>query len=281
MGEWTCIPSPSTSGELETAPFMGEGRRVVRGRVDGRPFPIEDRRCSHRWNFARRAARAAGPQENVAVTALIVQGWRYFRRRGLRAALRTMVSRFVYGFQKFVVYRTCLAGPPAADHVGDISFRLATPADLDHLAAFERYGLGRSQRAHVNDDKDWLFVACQGDRIVATRRYGRDLPPGSLMSRVLQLEPGRQIWSADAFVLPDYRNGGLNRHFGLFTMRFLASQGYTEEFGVIVATNIASLRSVLHRGSQFVYFVSYSRLLFYERLHASRDVPVELRNRLN
>jgi GNAT superfamily N-acetyltransferase len=210
------------------------------------------------------------------VTKFIVHGWRYLRRRGLQATLRTAINRFLYGFNTFVVYRTCLAGPPAADHVRDIIFRLATPADLDHLAEFERYGLGTSQRAYVNEDNDWLFVACHGDRIVATRRYGRDVPPGSLMSRVLRLEPGRQVWSADAFCLPEYRNQGLNRHFGLFTMRFLASQGYTEEFGVIVATNIPSLRSVLHRGSQFAYFVSYSRLLFYERLRVSSDVPTEL-----
>jgi GNAT superfamily N-acetyltransferase len=205
----------------------------------------------------------------------IAHGWRYFRRRGLKATVRTVINRFVYGFQKFVVYRTCLVGPPAADHVGDIVFRLATPADLDYLVEFERYGLGTSQRAHVKYDNDWLFVACHGDRIVATRRYGRNVPPGSLMSPVLRLEPS-QVWSADAFCLPEYRNQGLNRHFGLFTMRFLASQGYTEEFGVIVATNIPSLRSVLHRGSQFVHFVSYSRILFYERLHVANDVPTEL-----
>ena len=209
------------------------------------------------------------------MTALITHGWRYFRRRGLKATVRTMINRFVYSFNKFVVYRTCLAGPPAANRVRDIIFRLATPADLDHLTEFERYGLGASQRAYVNYDNDWLFVACHGDRIVATRRYGRDVPAGSLMSRVLQLEP-RQIWSADAFCLPEYRNQGLNRHFGLFTMRFLASQGYKEEFGVIAATNIPSLRSVLHRGSQFVYFVSYSRLLFYERLRVSNDVTTAL-----
>jgi hypothetical protein len=209
------------------------------------------------------------------VTALIVHGWRYFRRRGLKATVRTMIRRFVYGFHKFVVYRTSLAGPSAADHVRDIMFRLATPADLDHLAEFERYGLGTSQRACVNEDHDWLFVACHGDRIVATRRYSRAVPSGSLMTRVLQLEP-RQVWSADAFCLPEYRNQGLNRHFGLFTMRFLASQGYVEEFGAIVATNISSLRSVLHRGSQFVYFVSYSRFLFYDRLRVSQEVPTEV-----
>ena len=139
------------------------------------------------------------------MTAFIVHGWRYFRR-GLKATVRTMINRFVYGFHKFVVYRTCLAGPPAADHVRDIIFRLATPADLDHLAEFERYGLGTSQRAYVNDDSDWLFVACHGARIVATRRYSRDVPPDGLMPRVLQLEP-RQVWSAD---------------FGLFTIPGIA-----------------------------------------------------------
>jgi hypothetical protein len=201
----------------------------------------------------------------MAVPTLIVHGWSYFRRRGLKATVETVISRFVYGSQQLVVYRTRLAGPPAADHVGDIVFRRATPADLDHLEEFEPYGLGASQRAYVNYDHDWLFVACHGDRIVATRRYSRRLPAGSLMSRWLQLEP-RQVWSADAFCLPEYRNRGLNRHFGRFTMRFLASQGYAEEFGVITASNTASLRSVLGRGSEFV-----------EHLRISDDMPTEMR----
>jgi hypothetical protein len=212
----------------------------------------------------------------MAVPTLIVHGWSYFRRRGLKATVETVISRFVYGSQQLVVYRTRLAGPPAADHVGDIVFRRATPADLDHLEEFEPYGLGASQRAYVNYDHDWLFVACHGDRIVATRRYSRRLPAGSLMSRWLQLEP-RQVWSADAFCLPEYRNRGLNRHFGRFTMRFLASHGYAEEFGVITTSNTASLRSVLGRGSEFVYFISYARLLCYEHLRISDDMPTEVR----
>ena len=75
--------------------------------------------------------------------------------------------------------------------------------------------------------------------------------------------------------LPEYRNRGLNRHFGRFTMRFLAAQGYAEEFGVITASNIASLRSVLGRGSEFVYFVWYSRVLFYEHFQMSDAVPID------
>src|SRR2546425_9018185 len=124
---------------------------------------------------------------NVTVTAFIVHGWRYFRRRGLKATVRTMIHRFIYGFHKFVVYRTCLAGPPAADHVRDIMFRLATPADLDHLAEFERYGLGTSQRADVHDDQDWLFVACHRERLVASRRARPAGAAGSLISPGLPL----------------------------------------------------------------------------------------------
>jgi len=186
-----------------------------------------------------------------------------------------MLGRFVYGSQQFVVYRTLLGGPPAADRVGDIVFRLATPTDLDDLEEFEPYGLGASQRAYVLHDKDWLFIAAHGDRIVATRRYGRGIPAGSLISRRLRLG-SRQVWSADAFCLPEYRNRGLNRHFGRFTMRFLAAEGYAEEFGVITASNIASLRSVRGRGSEFVYFVSYSRLLFYEDFRLSDTVPTDM-----
>jgi hypothetical protein len=211
----------------------------------------------------------------MAVPTLIVHGWSYFRRRGLRATVGTMLGRFVYGSQQFVVYRTLLGGPPAADRVGEIVFRLATPADIDDLEEFEPYGLGASQRAHVLYDNDWLFIAAHGDRIVATRRYGRQVPVGSLISRRLRLG-SRQVWSADAFCLPEYRNQGLNRHFGRFTMRFLAAQGYAEEFGVITASNIASLRSVLGRGSEFVYFVSYSRVLFYEHFQMSDAVPIDV-----
>ena len=211
----------------------------------------------------------------MAVPTLIAHGWSYFRRRGLRATVGTMLSRFVYGSQQFVVYRTLLGGPPADDRVGDIVFRLATSTDIDDLEEFEPYGLGASQRAYVLCDEDWLFVASHGDRIVATRRYGRQVPAGSLISRRLRLG-SRQVWSADAFCLPDYRNQGLNRRFGRFTMRFLASQGYAEEFGVITASNIASLRSVLGRGSEFVYFVSYSRVLFYEHFRMSDNLPADL-----
>jgi len=210
------------------------------------------------------------------VPTLIAHGWSYFRRRGLRATAGTIIGRFVYGSRQLVVYRTRLAGPPAADHVGDIVFRLATAADLDHLEEFEPYALGASQRAYVNYDHDWLFVACDGERIVATRRYSLRVPAGSLMSRRLPLGP-RQVWSADAFCLPEYRNRGLNRHFGRFTMRCLASHGYAEEFGVITASNTASLRSVLGRGSEFVYFVSYARRLFYEHLRMSDDMPTDVK----
>jgi hypothetical protein len=215
-------------------------------------------------------------EANMAVPALIVHGWSYFRRRGLRATIGTMLSRFVYGSQEFVVYRTRLDGSPAPDRAGDIVFRLATASDADHLQEFEPYGLGASQRAYAQYDHDWLFVASHGARIVATRRYSRQVPAGSLISRRLRLS-SRQVWSADAFCLPAYRNQGLNRHFGRFTMRFLASQGYEEEFGVITASNVASLRSVLGRGSEFVYFVSYSRRLFYERFQFSDSLPTDVR----
>lgn len=209
---------------------------------------------------------------------LIAHGWSYVRRRGFKAAVGTIVNRFVYGSQRFVVYRTRLAGSPAADRVGEIVFRLATPADLDGLDEFEPYGLGTSQRAYVTYDNDWLFVACDDQRIVATRRYSRRVPAGSLISRRLELSP-RQVWSADAFCLPEYRNQGLNRHFGRFTMRCLASHGYTDEFGVITASNVASLRSVLGRGSELVYFVSYSRLLFCEQFRMSDTIPTDVSTR--
>jgi GNAT superfamily N-acetyltransferase len=191
------------------------------------------------------------------------------------AGVRAIIARHVYRSRRFVVVRTELAGSPVADHIGDIVFRPATASDLDRLD-----GLARSNRAYVEQDNDWLFVACHGERIVATRRYSRALPPASrdghgLMPRVLQLGPG-QIWTADAFLLPEYRNQGLNYHFGRFTMRFLASVGYTEQIGTIAATNIPALRSSRRRGARPVYYVSHTRVLFYDRLRVSKELPKRL-----
>jgi hypothetical protein len=198
------------------------------------------------------------------------------------AAGRIMINRYVYRSHRFVVTRAVLAGPPAADHAGDIVFRLATSSDLDHLDDLERYGRGSTHRSHVKQDSDWLFVACHGDRIVATRRYSRALPSAArdghgLMSRVLQLERG-QVWSADAFWLPEYRNQGLNAHFAIFTMRFLASLGYTAQYATITVDNIPSMRSSRRRGSELVYYVAHTRLLFWERLRVSREFPEQFRD---
>jgi hypothetical protein len=195
------------------------------------------------------------------------------------ATARTLFRRYVYGAYHDVVVRTALAGPPVPDRVGDIVFRLATPADLDALGQLDRYGRGRVQRSHVEKDRDWLFVARHGDRIVATRRYSRNVPAHGVMSRVVRLQPG-QVWSSDAFCLHEYRNQGLNRRFGHYTMRFLAALGYTEQIGSIAATNIASLRSSRRRGSRPLYYVSYVRCLFYTRLRMSTELPAELEARL-
>ena len=205
-------------------------------------------------------------------SGLVTEGWRYFRARGFAATARALFKRFVYGSRDLVVYRTRLAGPPVPDRVSDISFRVATAPDLDRLHEFDDERRGAIHRQAVKEDGDWLFIACQGDRIVATRRYSRRLSSAGVMSRVLTLGP-RQVWSADAFCLPEYRNRGLNRQFGFFTIRFLASLGYTEEFGEIVASNVASLRSVRNRGGEFPYFVSFRRVLFYERLDISTEMP--------
>ena len=121
-------------------------------------------------------------------------GWRHVRGNSTRMTARLLFHRYVYRAHRFVVTRATLAGPPAATCAGDIVFRLATPADLDRLDELDRYGRGARHRFYVEKDGDWLFVACHGERIVATRRYSRTLPGPSkdghgLTSRVVRLEP--------------------------------------------------------------------------------------------
>ena len=177
--------------------------------------------------------------------------------------------------------RAVLAGPPAADHMGDIVFRLATASDFDCLDELESHGRGSRHRFYVREDNDWLFVACHRDRIVATRRYSRALPTASrdglgLMSRVIELKPG-QIWAADTFCLPEYRGQGIAGFLGLFAKRFLASLGYRENLSAIAFSNKSALRMAHHAQSERVCYVAYVRLLGYERLRISKEMPRQLR----
>lgn len=195
----------------------------------------------------------------------------------LASSLRR-VRRRLYSARRFVVIRTPLGGPPVADHIGDVVFRRADSIDLDRLDTLETYGRGSTQRAYVTKGHDTLFVACHGDRIVATRRCSPEIRD-PLAAKVVELGAG-QIWGADIFCLPEYRSAGLGSRLVLFADRQLASQRYTEVLAAVEADNIASLRLSLRKGSQFAYYVSYFRLLRYERLRVHEELPRCLQARL-
>src|SRR5262245_26180978 len=197
--------------------------------------------------------------------------WRDISQHGLMAAAHAFIDRYVYRSQQYVVTYSAVGCPPAVDHVDDVVVRTAVPSDLDRLDELERYRSGTTQRAYVENDKDWLFVACHENRIVATRRVSR-LVRDRVMSRVIRLQPS-QVWMADVFCLPEYRSRGVARHLQLFGDRVLASQGYTERFASIAVNNTASLRMARGSGSQRLYYVSYVRFLFYEHLGVSREIP--------
>ena len=117
---------------------------------------------------------AATLQRSRVTHARSGRWWRSLRERGLVAAARAAARR-VYRSHAIIVNRTDLRGPAVPDRVGDIVFRLATEADLDRLAQLDGVGRGSRQWAYVVEDNDWLFVACDGERIIATVR----LAPGS------------------------------------------------------------------------------------------------------
>lgn len=195
-------------------------------------------------------------------------------RRALVPAIQAAIARYVYRSQQYVIFGDGLAGPPAIDRLEDIVFRLATPSDLEHLDELEPYNRGSRQRLYVERDGDWLFVACHGDRVVATARYGR-VVRDAVLSRVVHLEP-EQVWGADQFCLPGYRNRGISRLLAIFANRFLAPLGYTEVLSSVDAANAASIRMTLHKGCRALCYVSHARFLRRERLHVSKDVPAHL-----
>ena len=208
-------------------------------------------------------------------------GWHYIRRHGVMAAAKAAFRHYVYSAHECLITEATLGGPPVADHVGDIVFRRATEADLNRLDELDRYrGRGSTHRMRVIEDSDWLFVACHGERIVATRRYSRAVPSASrdghgLMARIVQL--GRtQVWADDVFCLPEYRNRGITRLLGLFAMRSLAALGFTENLATIATTNTPSIRMAHHQGVRPLYYVSFFRLLFYQRLVVSKDIDPAL-----
>ena len=196
--------------------------------------------------------------------------WRLLRQHGVRK----FIDRYVYRSQQRIVVRGGFAGPSVPDRVGKIVLRLATESDLDHLDELEEYGRGSIQRRYVKEGTDWLFVACDDERVVATERASRVVRDW-IASRVVQLRDG-QLWSADAFCLPEYRSQGISRQLGMFGQRFLAAQGYKESFGSIAVENTPALRMARRAGVTFAYHISYVRILFWERIRVSEDVPKKL-----
>ena len=188
------------------------------------------------------------------------------------------VRERLYSTRSFVVIRTPLAGPPVADHIGEVAFRRASSIDLGRLDTLNAYGRGSTQRAYVNHGHDVLFVACHGERIVATRRCSHEIRD-PLAARVLDLRAG-QIWGADIFCLPEYRSQGVGTCLVLFADRQLASEHYMEVLATVEADNISSLRLSARKGSQLTCYVSYFRLLLFERLRIYKELPIRLRARL-
>jgi hypothetical protein len=198
--------------------------------------------------------------------------WRHFRQHGLIATLRTIIDRHVYHSRRYIITYNVLETAPGPDRIGDVIMRLATPADLDRLGDLEPYGRGATtHRPYVEHDRDWLFVACHGDRIVATRRVSRVVRDG-VMSRVVRLG-AHQLWAADVFCVPEFRNRGIGRRLQLFGNRYLGRLGYTELFGAIAAANTASIRASLGAETRLVYSVAHLRILSWERVRVSEGPP--------
>ena len=212
------------------------------------------------------------------VQAVGPRGRWYVSPRGFIAAVCAVVNRYIYRSEAVVIVRATLAGPPPADHIDDIVFRRATAADLNRLEELDRYGRGSIQRAYVQNDNDWLFVACHGDRIVAVRRYSTRVRDPRV-SRVVALRPG-QVWSADIFALPEYRSQGIGRSLAVFADRYMASRNYTELLGAISASNEPSIRLSLGKGTELLHYVSYKRLFGYERVRVSKSSLNRLEARL-
>ena len=198
-------------------------------------------------------------------------GWRYLRRHGVMPAIQRFITRWIYRSKECVVFDDRMTGQPVDDRVGDVVFRVATASDLDHLDELEPYGRGSSERAYVQKDGDWLFVACHGERIVATARYGLVIRD-DFVSDVFHLE-ARQVWGADQFCLPNYRNRGISRLLALFANRYLASLGYTSVATSVLMSNKPSLRMTVHKGCKPLYYRSSSRILVWERQSVWKSMP--------
>jgi hypothetical protein len=148
----------------------------------------------------------------------------------LSRTLEALVNRLFHCHRCIVEGARLDPSKEVENRVGDIVFRLATSSDLECLDELEPYDRGSRQRRFVEESGDFLFVACDGPRIVATARYGGVVRDG-VVSRVIRLEPG-QIWGADACCLPEYRSRGVTRRLTIFANEFISSNSVLERLRV-------------------------------------------------
>ena len=120
---------------------------------------------------------------------------------------------------------------------------------------------------YEEDDRPGVFH-------IAERDDGAVVACASFYPEPLDGEPAWRL--RGMATLEAYRNRGISRLLAVFANRWLVALGYTEVTFTVDAANIASIRMTLHKGCRALFSVSYVRILRWERLRVSKDVPQHL-----
>lgn len=204
--------------------------------------------------------------------------WTYVRTRGVRATVHGLVRRFVFARDSWILTKGDLPGPPAESDPHGIVFRRATSEDLANLDSLRPHKRPEELRARVLDEGAYLYVACDGPRVVGYRIAGRQPLRYSPAARYFKLGD-REICTYEIFCHPDYRSRGVARRLRLASNHMLAQEGYRRRVSAIATDNIPSLRSSLgsENGTRPVLHVTYVRFLLYHRYRTSPELPAVVR----
>jgi GNAT superfamily N-acetyltransferase len=190
--------------------------------------------------------------------------------RGLGFTLQRVWQTYVFGTQRFAIFRNALAGPPPPPDEDGLVVRPFGPEDVDLLGAFEPHRRARELQAHL-EDGCWLDFALDGPRPIAYRVVSLAGPRHLPLALVVTLEPG-QVWVVDLFCRPDYRGRGIGTRLSVAMDRRLAALGYREVLLANRLDNPATIRLSARKGNQPLFWCSYRRVLCFSRCTISTDL---------
>jgi len=193
-----------------------------------------------------------------------IVGWIYF----LTLPLRRIRSEFV--IERGNVYYFSLAEITGSYSNPSI---MVTEATIDNLNKLKEKNPNIPRFRKFLENHEIVIVAIINEKIVGHGIFVKDIP--KKFKGFINLRPG-ELWVADAYSLPEYRNKGIYSRIFSYTVFQARKRGNTKLFCDILANNLHSIEIHTKKfGGKRLFSYFYIKILFYEHTWIQKESRIK------